>query len=41
MNDLNEILSRPTQHQTTETYLVDQSLLFLHSRCWPPNRSNW
>ena len=29
MNDLNEILSRPTQHQTTETYLVDQSLLFL------------
>jgi PAS domain S-box-containing protein len=29
MNDLNEILSRRTQHQTTETYLVDQSLLFL------------
>lgn len=29
MNDLNKILSQPAQHQTTETYLVDQSLLFL------------
>lgn len=29
MNDLNEIFSRRTQHQTTETYLIDRSLLFL------------
>jgi PAS domain S-box-containing protein len=29
MNDLNKILSRSTQHQTNESYLVDPSLLFL------------